>query len=153
QFVGVTVRDDIAFGMENLNIPRAKMLENITFFANKIGLTPLLDKEPSSLSGGQKQRLVLSRAFAKEAKVLILDDASSALDYVTESLIFQNLKAKKPLSTILITQRVSLALAADKVMMLDAGKMVGYGTHSELMKTCDPYQQLVTIQLGGEAYE
>ncbi len=112
-----------------------------------------VQRSGSNFSGGQKQRLVLSRAFAKEAKVLILDDASSALDYVTESLIFQNLKSKKPLSTILITQRVSLALAADKVMMLDAGKMVGYGTHSELMKTCIPYQQLVSIQLGGEVYE
>jgi ATP-binding cassette, subfamily B, multidrug efflux pump len=112
-----------------------------------------VQRSGSNFSGGQKQRLVLSRAFAKDAKVLILDDASSALDYVTESLIFQNLKSMKPLSTLLITQRVSLALSADKVIMLDAGKMVGYGTHSELMKTCIPYQQLVNIQLGGEAYE
>ena len=59
----------------------------------------------------------------------------------------------KPLSTLLITQRVSLALASDKVLMLEAGRMVGYGTHSELMKTCLPYKQLVSIQLGGEAYE
>jgi ATP-binding cassette, subfamily B, multidrug efflux pump len=110
-----------------------------------------VQRSGSNFSGGQKQRLVLSRAFAKDAKVLILDDASSALDYVTESLIFQNLKSMKPLSTLLITQRVSLALAADKVIMLDAGRMVGYGTHSELMKTCIPYQQLVNIQLGGEA--
>jgi ATP-binding cassette subfamily B multidrug efflux pump len=112
-----------------------------------------VQRSGSNFSGGQKQRLVLSRAFAKDAKVLILDDASSALDYVTESLIFQNLKSMKPLSTLLITQRVSLALSADKVIMLDAGKMVGYGTHSQLMKTCAPYQQLVNIQLGGEAYE
>jgi ATP-binding cassette, subfamily B, multidrug efflux pump len=112
-----------------------------------------VQRSGSNFSGGQKQRLVLSRAFAKEAKVLILDDASSALDYVTESLIFQNLKSMKPLSTLLITQRVSLALASDKVLMLEAGRMVGYGTHSELMKTCLPYKQLVSIQLGGEAYE
>lgn len=112
-----------------------------------------VQRSGSNFSGGQKQRLVLSRAFAKEAKVLILDDASSALDYMTESLIFQNLKSMKPLSTLLITQRVSLALASDKVLMLEAGRMVGYGTHSELMKTCLPYKQLVSIQLGGEAYE
>lgn len=134
---------------------KASLLMAQADFVNQLPqqLETQVQRSGSNFSGGQKQRLVLSRAFAKEAKVLILDDASSALDYVTESLIFQNLKSKKPLSTILITQRVSLALAADKVMMLDAGKMVGYGTHSELMKACIPYQQLVNIQLGGEVYE
>lgn len=115
-------------------------------------LQTVVQRSGANFSGGQKQRLVLSRALSKDAKVLILDDASSALDYMTEALIFNNLKSAHPLSTLIITQRVSLALTADKVVMLEAGKMVGYGTHHELMKTCSPYQQLVRIQLGGDFY-
>lgn len=149
-----TIAQNIQLGE---SVSQEEMLTSLSLAqADFVSALPLqletqVQRSGSNFSGGQKQRLVLSRAFAKDAKVLILDDASSALDYVTESLIFQNLKSMKPLSTLLITQRVSLALSADKVIMLDAGKMVGYGTHSELMKTCIPYQQLVNIQLGGEA--
>ncbi|MBS3990934.1 MAG: ABC transporter ATP-binding protein [Erysipelothrix sp.] len=144
--LGDVVSDELM--ITSLNQAQADFVQELP-----LKLETSVQRSGSNFSGGQKQRLVLSRAFAKEAKVLILDDASSALDYMTESLIFQNLKSMKPLSTLLITQRVSLALAADKVLMLEAGKMVGYGTHSELMKTCIPYKQLVNIQLGGEAYE
>lgn len=107
----------------------------------------------ANFSGGQKQRLILSRAFSKPADVLILDDASSALDYLTEARIFANLKSLPHRCALIITQRVSLALNADKVLMLDAGEIVGYGTHVQLMKTCVPYQNLVHLQLRGSSHD
>lgn len=101
-----------------------------------------------NLSGGQKQRISIARGLLKEASILILDDATSALDAVTESKVRENLKNDKSTQTLItITQRCATAMAADKILVLDKGTKVGFGTHEELMKQCEVYQDIYHTQI------
>lgn len=101
-----------------------------------------------NLSGGQRQRLSLARALLKQAKILILDDATSALDGVTEAKVLKNLQTVASNHTvIIITQRCSTAMAAGRILVLDEGKQVGFGTHSELMQQCPTYQEIYKTQI------
>lgn len=110
----------------------------------------------SNVSGGQKQRLSIARAIAKHPKVLLFDDSFSALDYKTDVLLRRALGEKvKDATVIIVAQRISTILHADQILVLDEGKVVGIGTHEELMKTCATYQeiarsQLSEAELGGE---
>ena len=105
----------------------------------------------TNVSGGQRQRLSIARALASDAKIFIFDDSFSALDFKTEARIRKNLKKKLKDSTILIVaQRVSSILHADKIVVLDQGKIVGIGNHSELMKSCKIYQEIALSQLTEE---
>lgn len=103
-----------------------------------------------NLSGGQKQRISIARALAKKAPVLILDDCTSALDAVTEAKVRRNLKALGDDKTvILITQRIGTAMFADKILVLDNGRSVGFGSHEELLDTCKTYRGIFDSQIGG----
>ena len=105
----------------------------------------------SNISGGQKQRLSIARALAKKAEIYIFDDSFSALDYKTDAKLRKNLKEKMSDSTILIVaQRIGTIMNADKIIVLDEGKMVGIGTHKELLQTCEVYKQIATSQLSEE---
>ena len=105
----------------------------------------------SNISGGQKQRLSIARALAKKAEIYIFDDSFSALDYKTDAKLRKNLKKNMSDSTILIVaQRIGTIMNADKIIVLDEGKMVGMGTHKELLKTCEVYNQIATSQLSEE---
>mgnify|MGYP003571262620 CR=1 FL=1 len=105
----------------------------------------------TNVSGGQRQRLSIARALASKAKIFIFDDSFSALDFKTEATIRKNLKKKLKDSTILIVaQRVSSILHADQIVVLDQGKVVGIGKHSDLMKTCKIYQEIALSQLTEE---
>lgn len=117
--------------------------------AKGAGLDFEITEGGSNLSGGQKQRLTIARALCKKAPILILDDSSSALDYATDSKLRAGLKELKDLTVVIIAQRVISIKDADKIIVLDDGKLVGIGTHDELMKTSPVYQEIVESQAKG----
>ena len=103
----------------------------------------------SNFSGGQKQRLLISRALAAKADILVLDDASSALDYRTDAALRAAIRAHHMQSTtIVIAQRISSIMTLDRILMLDDGKILGYGTHDELLATCPAYKEIFDAQMG-----
>ena len=104
-----------------------------------------------NVSGGQKQRLCIARAMLKKPKILILDDSTSAVDTATEAKIRASLKTSLPDSTkIIIAQRISSIIEADKIVVLDDGKIVGMGTHAELMENCEAYKEIYYSQMDKE---
>jgi len=104
-----------------------------------------------NVSGGQKQRLSIARALVKKAPIYIFDDSFSALDFKTDAALRRALKDKTAASTLLlVTQRVSTIKNADQIVVLDDGKVVGKGTHTELMKSCDTYKEIALSQLSLE---
>ena len=108
----------------------------------------------SNVSGGQKQRLAIARAIAKKAKVLVFDDSFSALDMKTDAALRKELNEKvQDASIVIVAQRVSTILHADQILVLDDGKIVGKGTHKELLKTCEVYKQIALSQLSKEELE
>lgn len=102
-----------------------------------------------NLSGGQKQRISIARAILKKPKILILDDCTSAVDMATEKKIQAALKEYiDGTTTFIIAQRISSIKHADKILVMDAGKVVAMGTHEELLKTCPIYQEIYYTQMG-----
>ena len=112
----------------------------------------MLAMKSSNLSGGQKQRLLIARALAADPEILILDDSSSALDYKTDSLLRKALAENfGKTTTIIIAQRISSIMHADRILVLEDGRMLGYGTHEELLENCGVYREIYELQMGGEA--
>jgi len=113
------------------------------------GYDSLLGSAGVNISGGQKQRISIARALLKNSPVLILDDATSALDAVTEAKVRENLKDKSREKTvIIITQRCGTAMLADRILVMDRGERVGFGTHEQLMKDCQVYRDIYMTQIG-----
>ncbi|HSP48140.1 MAG TPA: ABC transporter ATP-binding protein, partial [Clostridiaceae bacterium] len=111
----------------------------------------LIAQGGTNVSGGQKQRLSIARALAKKPEVFIFDDSFSALDYKTERALRRALREELSESTILIVaQRISTILTADKIVVLDEGEVVGIGTHRELLQTCRVYREIAESQLSKE---
>ena len=111
-----------------------------------------------NFSGGQRQRLTIARAFVRKPEILILDDSTSALDYATDAKLRAELKKRKEtMTTFIVSQRTSSIQFADKIVVLEDGKMVGLGTHEELLSSCEVYQEIYDSQYqnpeGEEAYE
>ena len=103
----------------------------------------------NNLSGGQKQRLLISRALASRPQILLLDDASSALDYRTDAYLRRALhKNYSDTTTILIAQRISSIRNCSHILVLSDGKTIGYGTHEELMQSCEEYRIIAQSQMG-----
>nr|WP_184090072.1 ABC transporter ATP-binding protein [Anaerocolumna cellulosilytica] len=103
----------------------------------------------ANLSGGQKQRLLVARALAGKPEILILDDSSSALDYKTDSSLRQAIKRHYSDTTILmVAQRISSIMHMDHILVLEDGKMIGYGTHDQLLESCEVYQEIYQSQMG-----
>ena len=114
----------------------------------------ILTAKGTNLSGGQRQRLIIARALAGNPKVLILDDASSALDYKTDAQLRKAIKINYDKTTqIIISARVSSIMHADKIIVLENGVINGYGTHKELLNTNDIYKEIYDSQLGGGDHE
>ena len=115
------------------------------------GLTRPLSGGAVNLSGGQKQRMSIARALVRRAGVLIIDDATSALDALTEAKVRDDLmRARDGRTLILITQRCTTAMFADAILVLDGGRAVGLGSHRELLKSCETYRALYRSQVAGE---
>ena len=110
-----------------------------------------IEQGGTNVSGGQKQRLSIARAIAKKPEIFIFDDSFSALDFKTDSTLRKALKEHtKDTTTIIVAQRISTILNADKIIVLDDGRMAGIGTHKELMKNCEVYRQIAMSQLSEE---
>ena len=104
-----------------------------------------------NFSGGQKQRLSIARAIAKKAEILIFDDSFSALDYKTDMLVRKKIKENlKDTTVIIIAQRIGTIMNADNIIVLDEGKIIGMGTHKQLLKSCSLYQEIALSQLSKE---
>ena len=102
----------------------------------------------TNVSGGQKQRLAIARAIAKDPRIYLFDDSFSALDYKTDAQLRRALNRKAASATVLIVaQRISTILHADQILVLDEGKIVGKGTHAQLLESCPQYQEIARSQL------
>ena len=136
QFIGATVRDDIAFGLENECVDPKAMPQMIEECAKKVGMEEYLDREPCNLSGGQKQRVAIAGAIARKSSILILDEASAMLDPKGKSelraLIKKTREENPDLTVLNITHELEDASVADRVIVLNAGKVVLDGTPFEV---------------------
>jgi len=120
-----------------------------TFVEEKGGLTGAVDIRGNNLSGGQKQRLLISRALAGKPEVLILDDASSALDYKTDAQLRRALRQNYETATkIIVAQRISSLRHADLILVMDDGAVIGAGNHEALMESCGEYRMIAQAQMG-----
>jgi ATP-binding cassette subfamily B protein len=120
-------------------------------FATSEGLDARISQGGTNVSGGQKQRLSIARALVKKPPIYIFDDSFSALDFRTDQALRAALREKTGDSTVLIvTQRVATVRNADQIIVLDEGRIVGKGTHDELMDTCETYREIALSQLSLE---
>ncbi len=120
-------------------------------FADEKGFEADISQGGTNVSGGQRQRLSIARALVKKPPIYIFDDSFSALDFKTDAALRRELKEKTGDSTVLlVTQRVATVKNADQIIVLDKGRVVGKGTHQELMKTCETYQEIASSQLSKE---
>ena len=156
QLLNATVRENIQFGQESLGeagIQGAAQWAEASEFIDNLsgGYDHLIDQEGRNLSGGQKQRLCLARALARDAELLIIDNALSALDFLTESRVRANLNLRreaKGQTLILICERVLALRACDKILVMQEGELVAIGDHETLMKGCELYREIAASQLG-----
>lgn len=137
QFVGTTVEDDIAFGLENIGMPRDEMIHKINTSLEMVRMTSFKEKEPARLSGGQKQRVAIAGMIALAPKVVILDEATSMLDpqgrFEVISTI-QQLHKDKGITVISITHDLDEAAQADRVLLMEGGKVNRIGKPSEIFE-------------------
>lgn len=135
QFVGVTVRDDIAFGLENRLVPKAEMEELIDCYLRLVSMEKFLDYNPEDLSGGEKQRVAIAGVLATKPEVIIFDEATSMLDPQGVREVMKVIQELKDTHTIIaITHNLREALIASKVVVLNEGKIVLSGTPQEVFQ-------------------
>ena len=150
-----TVRENIRWGNENADdkdifsaLAAAQVLDTIN---EKGGLDAEIEQNGSNLSGGQKQRLSVARALVRKPDILVLDDSSSALDFATEAAMRKAILELNYKPTVfIVSQRASSVMCADKIIVLDDGKICGTGTHGELLNSCDVYKEIYASQFGEE---
>lgn len=157
-----TVRDNIKMGKPDASdeeireVLRLSKMEDFVD-SHREGLDYILVGSGQNVSGGQRQRLNMARTVIKKADIYIFDDSFSALDFLTESQIKENYADRlRGKSRIVATQRISTAMSADRIYVLDQGRIIGVGTHSQLLSSCPVYREIADSQLGGRkegAYE
>ena len=148
QIIASVVEEDVGFGPENIGVPTEEIWTRVNQSLEAVDMVKYRKHSPNKLSGGQKQRLAIARAIAKKAKVLVFDDSFSALDMKTDAALRKELNEKvQDASIVIVAQRVSTILHADQILVLDDGKIVGKGTHEELLKNCEVYLQIAKSQL------
>ena len=156
-----TVKDNVAYGESKKpktddNIKKSIEVAQAKEFVEKMdkGYKTNLAQRGTNISGGQKQRLAIARAIARDPEIYIFDDSFSALDYKTDATLRKELKKHtKNATCVIVAQRIGTIMHADKIMVLDNGKCVGYGTHEELLKKCSVYKQIALSQLSKEELE
>ena len=150
-----TIRENIRFGRDiaDPEIFEAIDCAQASFVHQKEGvLDHELNVKGRNLSGGQQQRVLISRALAGDPRILLLDDCSSALDFRTDRELRRALRERHgQATTIIVAQRVSAVMAADNILVMDKGRIIGQGTHDELYESCPMYRELCQLQLGGDA--
>ena len=147
-----TIKNNIGFALDSISnedLIRVAQLsdihDNVSTFSE--GYETVLGERGVTVSGGQKQRISIARALAKDPSILILDDSVSAVDTKTEDAILSNLRrVRRGKTTILIAHRISTVKKLDKIVLIDQGKLVGFGSHKELLATNSLYQEMVALQ-------
>ncbi|WP_028552873.1 ABC transporter ATP-binding protein [Paenibacillus sp. UNC451MF] len=153
-----TVTENIRWGKEDATmeeiVQAAEIAEAHPFITSfPEGYETRLGQRGVNFSGGQKQRVSIARALVRKPEILILDDCTSAVDTATEARIKEGLKRyTQELTCIIIAQRITSVMDADKIVVLDQGEVVGIGKHEELMKSCQVYQEIYLSQMGKEAH-
>lgn len=159
-FQNDTIFEDTIF--ENITLGRKidiEQVKNASFYAQASTFieniedeyNARLDIRGANLSGGQKQRILIARALAGKPEILILDDSSSALDYKTDAMLRKEINNNfSETTTIIVAQRVSSVMSLDHILVLEDGEIIGYGSHDELINTCDVYKEISQSQMGGE---
>lgn len=146
------VRENISYGVPNAtlgDIVEAAKLAGADEFIQRLpdGYGTFLDESASNISGGQRQRIALARAIVRKPKLLILDEATSALDPESEGVIINNLQLlRKNRTVVIVSHRLSAVVKADEILFMDAGKVLGHGTHGHLLETCSQYRDLWNAQ-------
>lgn len=148
-----TVRENISFGRD---LPEEKIIEaakqanaNEFIMEKEGGLDHVAAIKGADFSGGQKQRILVARALAGDNEFLLLDDASSALDYKTDAYIRKQIREQKQgITTVTVAQRISSVMQSDLILVLDDGAVIGQGTHEELMTSCETYREIYKSQMG-----
>jgi ATP-binding cassette subfamily B multidrug efflux pump len=149
-----TIEENIRQGnmdatMEDIH-EAAKNAEALEFIMKKDDkFSHEIERGGTNLSGGQKQRLSIARALARKPEILILDDSLSALDYLTDSRVRENL-SKYDMTKIIVSQRINSVKNCNNILVLEKGRVIGFGEHSTLMEECEVYQELCRTQLGGD---
>ncbi len=147
-----TIRDNMRVGNELADdveimeaVKRAQALEVVE--GKPDGLDTMINEGGKNLSGGQRQRLTIARAFVRKPQILILDDSASALDFATDARLRKAVRDLKDMTVFVVSQRAASVMQADRIMVMDDGKLVGIGTHEELMETCEVYREICLSQL------
>lgn len=151
-----TITNNIRFGKEDATEEEvwhaARVAQAADFVAGMPdGYDSVLAQGGTNVSGGQKQRLSIARALVRKARIYLFDDSFSALDFKTDAMLREALRAETTESTVLIVaQRVSTVMDADRIIVLDEGRIAAIGTHRELLRSCDVYREIVLSQLSEE---
>ncbi|WP_332696654.1 energy-coupling factor transporter ATPase [Halalkalibacter lacteus] len=144
QFVATTVRDDLAFGLENLGLAREVMEGRITKYASLIGITPLLEAEPHRLSGGQKQRVAIAGVMAMEPQVIVFDESTSMLDPIGRKEVIDTMQMlhQRGVTIISITHDMDEAVLGSRILLFNEGKIVVDGHPEEVFSQKDVVTEL-----------
>lgn len=151
-----TIRDNICFGKKDASeeeiIHASKVAQGYEFIMEKPdGFDELITENATNVSGGQRQRLSIARALIRKPDIYIFDDSFSALDFKTDAVLRKELKKETTQSIVMVVaQRISTIMDADKIIVMDEGKVVGEGTHRELLKNCPIYYEIAASQLSEE---
>ena len=153
-----TVEENIRFGRDISDeevVRAAKIAQAHDFItAAEGGYQRLLSSKGTNVSGGQRQRILIARALASRPEILILDDSSSALDYKTDATLRSALSEQMADSTVItVAQRISSVKNCDMILVLDEGRVIGYGKHEQLLESCAPYREISESQMGGAFVE
>lgn len=154
-----TIESNIAFGLDKMDKEKitkaAEISQSLEFIENKKDkFKSQISQGGTNVSGGQRQRLAIARAIATDPEIYIFDDSFSALDYKTDAKLRKELAKYTKNSTIfIVAQRISTVMQADQIIVLDKGHVVGIGTHKELLKSCEIYQEIAYSQLSKEELE
>ena len=160
---GVVFQNDVVFAdtiAENIRFGRAVTDEDMESAAKDARGAEFIEEYEdrydhrasiggANFSGGQRQRILISRALAADPRILVLDDASSALDYKTDAALRKAIRERySDVTTIIIAQRISSIMTLDNILMLEDGKVIGYGSHEHLLQTCPAYREIFEAQMG-----
>lgn len=157
QFVGVTVKHDIAFGLENQQIPQPEIVKLVNEYVKVVGMEGYLDKEPHQLSGGEKQRVAIAGALAMNQKIMIFDEATSMLDpegkkEITDFIVRLNKEFNKTIVTI--THDLEFAQKADVILVINEGQIIMQGKPQEIFDDGKKLQEInLDIPFGLKVYE
>lgn len=153
-----TIRDNMKIGNENATdemiCHALEIAQAMEVVEKKGGLDGKISQNGKNLSGGQRQRLTIARAIVRDPEILILDDSASALDFATDAKLRKAIaESTDEMTVFIVSQRVSSVMQADQIIVLDDGEMAGIGTHQELLRTCNVYQEICRLQLVQEEVE